>query len=457
MSRLGFSLPAGLESALGAEGLVPEERLGDYSIDGVIPRIAVRPAERDQILELVRYAADEGLAVLPWGGGTQVGVGNIPQRYDLALDLSRFDRVVDYQPADLTATVEAGISLDAFQRTLAAGGKTLPVEAALSSMATIGGILAANASGPMRATFGLPRDWLIGISVAGGRGVETKSGGKVVKNVTGYDLGKLYSGSMGTLGIIIEATFKLNPLPQRTGALTAAFTSLGAALEAAEELSRKVFAPHGIQVLDRVAASRLRGGPGRETLLAAFFSGRPGAVRRQLAESEDLLRGQSSGVNAMSDQTESGVLLKNVTDLGWETGSAAYMVLKASVPPSSIAGVSGSLQAALAGEDWTLSGGTAPGVVADPTFGMVRVMWWDDGEGTPAEEDAAGLAQIVDRAREVAHSFHGSLVVERAPLEMKRRVDIWGAQPESSEIMRRIKEQLDPSGMFSPGRYVGGI
>ena len=265
---MAISLPASLAQSLGRDGIVPEERLGDYSVDGVVPRLAVCPTQRHEIAGIVGWAAEEGLAIVPRGGGTQIELGNVPVRYDVALDLSRFNRVVDYQPADLTATVEAGITLAGLQRRLESGGKTLPLEAPLSGSATIGGILATGASGPMRASYGLPRDWLIGISVVGGPGVETKSGGKVVKNVTGYDLGKLYTGSMGTLGIIVDATFKLNPLPQRLQALTAGFPSMASAIEAANGLSGQVYAPPGdsgcrwrvVAKATRRPARRSRGG-----------------------------------------------------------------------------------------------------------------------------------------------------------------------------------------------------
>jgi FAD/FMN-containing dehydrogenase len=201
--------------------------------------------------------------------------------------------VIDYQPADLTATVEAGISLDSLQQELAKGGKLLAIEAPVPAKATVGGILASNASGPLRFGYGLPRDWLIGIGVVNAQGVETKAGGKVVKNVTGYDLGKLYTGSMGTLGIILEATFKLIPLPVDSSALVAVFPSMESAIDAGSQLLRQVYAPHGLQVVNSSMSQRLSlsmavgelgsdsatGEPSQEAVMLAFFSGRVRAVR----------------------------------------------------------------------------------------------------------------------------------------------------------------------------------
>lgn len=461
MSRLALSLPAGLAQSLGCDGIVPEERLGDYSVDGVVPRLAVCPTQRHEIVEIVRWAAEEGLAIVPRGGGTQVELGNIPGHYDVALDLSRFNRVLDYQPADLTATVEAGVTLAEFQRHLASGGKTLPLEAPLSGSATIGGILATGASGPMRASYGLPRDWLIGISVVGGMGVETKSGGKVVKNVTGYDLGKLYTGSMGTLGVIVEATFKLNPLHQRLQALVAGFPSMAFAIEAANGLSGQVYAPQGIQVVDGASWRRLpvdlRGLVGEEiaasgsapgtVMLVAFVSGRVRAVERRLLEGTGFLRANGASSAQELDEAASRRLLEGVTDLGWERDSGPCLVLKVAVPPSMTSRVLALLPQAL--ED--LPGA---GTVADPGFGLARLMWQPNALG---DGDASVVVGAVDRVRALARRLGGSAVAERAPVEVKRMTDVWGPEPEGVGIMRRIKENLDPAGVFNPGRFAGDI
>ena len=447
MNRPPLSLPESLARSLGKDGVVPPERLECYATDGALPRLALRPAHRGDIAEIARWAGEEGLALCPWGGGVQMGLGNPPRRVDVALDLRRFDKILDYRPADLTATVEAGITLAALQRGLAAGGKTLAVESPLAGSAAIGGILATNASGPMRSASGLPRDWLIGLSVVGAAGVETKSGGKVVKNVTGYDLGKLYAGSLGTLGIIVEATFKLTPLPRRTGALTAGFPSLAEATAAANALSRQVYAPQGMQVLNGRAWERLSAGAGGEVvgpdgaMLAAFFSGRDGAVARQLRESAALLRAGNAIAPRELGPAEGARLLESVTDLGWDRESAPELGLKISVPPSA------SAKMLARPEDGPMP---APGAIADPGFGLLRLMWWD-GAGV------SDMVETIGHVREAARDLGGTAVLERAPLAVKRQIDVWGGAPEGIEIMRRLKEKLDPAGILNPGRYVGGI
>ena len=202
-----------LPGTVGHSASVPPHRLAEYSVDGLIPSTVVSPEDVAEVSRVLSQASGEDAKVAPWGGGTQMGLGNPPTGLDLVLDLGRLDGVLFHEPGDLVAGVEAGITLEAFQERLAQRGQILPLEAPYPSRATIGGILAANASGPSRLGHGTARDWLIGIAVVRSDGAATKAGARVVKNVTGYDLNKLYTGSLGTLGVIVGATFKLSPLP----------------------------------------------------------------------------------------------------------------------------------------------------------------------------------------------------------------------------------------------------
>ena len=315
-------------SLLSASSLLPTETHAGYAIDGLTPRWVVRPADRREAAQILGWASSEAIKVAPWGGGTQVNLGNPPEELDLVLDLSLLDQVVDFQPADLTVTVEAGITLESLQRHLASAGKFLPLEAPLADRATLGGILATSSVGPLRQAYGLPRDWLIGIRVISPAGDETKAGGRVVKNVTGYDLNKLYTGSLGTLGVIVEATFKLAPLPANQSALVASFPSVQQGIEAGRTLSRQVFGPLGLQVLNGAASRRL--GLARASTppeaemeasmpatVLAFFAGRPQALRRRLTESAQLLTRLGATSVEQKQDADALALLRGVTDLGW--------------------------------------------------------------------------------------------------------------------------------------------
>ncbi len=474
--------------------VLPEESLAGYAVDEVMPRAVVRPQSRQEIVDVIRWAASEGVAVFPWGGGTQVCIGGLPGRVDLVLDLSRYDRVIDYQPADLTATVEAGISLDSLQQELAKGGKFLAIEAPVPAKATVGGILASNASGPLRFGYGLPRDWLIGIGVVNAQGVETKAGGKVVKNVTGYDLGKLYTGSMGTLGIILEATFKLIPLPVDSSALVAVFPSMESAIDAGSQLLRQVYAPHGLQVVNSSMSQRLSlsmavgelgsdsatGEPSQEAVMLAFFSGRVRAVRRKLSEASRLIQGQGAArVEEISGPQGSG-LLRQLTDVGWNIKDPPFLSIKVNVSPSMVGQVVGWFDQPSSEE---LSGGgryaqipqgpsdLPPEIVADPGFGLVRFHWWSgavhSGQGSAAalssdegwlgRFDEPHLIDVVGRVQALGRELGGSVVVEHASPALKRRVEVWGDPPVGLGIMRNIKQKFDPAGILNPGRFVGGM
>ena len=184
-----------------------------YAVDGLSPRIVVMPATPHEVAAVLETANASGAAVLPRGGGTQTALGMPPQRYDVALDLKRLNGVVEYEPADLTVTVEAGMRLSELQKLLGEKGQWLPLDPPLPDEATIGGVLATNVSGPARLRYGSSRDLVIGMTVALASGEVVKSGGRVVKNVAGYDLAKLHIGALGTLGVIVQAVFKVAPLP----------------------------------------------------------------------------------------------------------------------------------------------------------------------------------------------------------------------------------------------------
>ena len=455
------SLPQQLADLLGPDAVLPPGQYSPehYAVDRVVPQAVAQPTDRESIARVLQWAAEHQVSVLPRGGGVLSALGNLPTGADVVLDLSRYNRVLDFQPADLTATVEPGVTLDTLQRELAQGGKLVPLEAPLADRATLGGILAANANGPLRYSYGPARDWLIGISVVSADGVETKAGGKVVKNVTGYDLNKLYTGSLGTLGVIVEATFKLAPLPEVWAALVASFPSVGAGIDAARSLIAQVFAPQGLQVINGPAVRRLArdtgGGDepanplatelaaelagelageltgGRESgaFALAFFAGRPRAVRRRLDDSARLLR--ESGANKVDslDGAETRSLLRHLTNLGWSGDTVPSLGLKVNLPPNAVgklvaavestedyrsgtsgtSGTSGS--SGSSGSEPVFTGesfaGETLGIVADPGFGTVQLLRWPEtpagsanpaNTANPANPANPGSAEELDEA-----------------------------------------------------------
>ncbi len=444
-----------LAGILGTDAVVSTQQLEPYAIDGVVPQSVVAPVSRQALAEVMRWASEEEHALFLTGGRTQMTVGNVPHKVDVVVDIRRVHRVLDHQPADLTATFEAGITLGAVREELAGRGQFLPIEAPLADQATLGGILAANSSGPLRTSYGLPRDWLIGTTVVNVHGEEIKSGGKVVKNVTGYDLNKLYVGSFGTLGAIVEATFKLSPLPQASAVVLASFESINTAITAGQHLLGQVFTPQGIQVLDMPSALRMPNYPGLRAnipdqatltpaVLFGFFAGRPSAVRRRVTETTKLLGEKRASQVESLENDAAWSMLKSLTDFGWEDGTLPYLSLKLNVPASSVIQV---VDRSLA----PTPEGPVPGLVADLGFGNMRLFWWRE----TAEDDM--VLDAVARIRAIARSVGGSAVVEHCPLSIKAGIDVWGEPPQGFAVMRSIKQRFDPQNILSPGRFVGGL
>ena len=438
-----------LAELLGREAVVPPSALAAYSVDGVRARAVALPSQVEGVSEVMRLASRQGLAVVPRGGGTQMGLGNPPGRLDLVLGLERMDKLAFHEPADLVAAAEAGMTLDAFQAVLARHGQTLPLEAPLASRATVGGILAANADGPSRLAFGGARDWLIGLKVVRPSGDVTKSGGRVVKNVTGYDLNKLYTGSMGTLGVIVEATFKVMPLPVHRGTLVAPVDSLQEALDLAQQVLRLPGQPQALHVLDRGTVDRVPAleMPRSPAVIVALFSGREWSVVRKMSEASGVLGPDgSSKVATLMNEDGDGVL-RAITDLGWAGEGAPRLMVKAGLLPSRVASFAVSI-----------SGGSRTrlprGIVVDPGAGLVRVLEWAD-EMEPRADEL--VEETIRTVRRVAGSCGGYVVVERCSVALKRRIDVWGGEVEGMELMRRVKKELDPQAILSPGRFVGGI
>ena len=444
------SLSHRLVESLGTEAVVSPADGGNYSVDGLKPEAVVMPSTVEYVSRALYLATREGKVVTPWGGGTQMALGNTPRRIDFIAGLGRLNHVLFHEPADMVARVEAGITLKSLQDELAREGQFLPLEAPLASRATIGGILAANSSGPSRLAYGTARDWLIGISVVNPDGAITRSGGRVVKNVSGYDLNKLYVGSLGTLGIIVEATFKLAPLPQDKCTLISTYPSLPAALATASEVLHQKFVPHALLVVNREIARKLplpALNPPEGAVMVALLAGRKSAVQRVVDGSARLIKTGGAQQLEYLNQRRGDDLWQAITDLGWSEDGPPHLSARVTLLPSRVKDFM-----ALADAPWDAS--VKYGVVADVGWGLVRLMWWP-GDGPSL---AAGLAEdIIWRIRKAARHNDGHVVVERCPLEVKRNIDVWGDSPDGMAIMRRIKQELDPTGTLNPGRFVGRI
>ena len=424
-----------------AQILATEDSLAVYAVDGLTPRKAVLPTKPDDVSEALSWASAERMAVVPRGGGVHIGLGNVPSRVDLVIGTERLDKLNFHEPLDMVAQVQAGITLESLQSQLARHGQMLPVESPAAGKATIGGILASNMYGPSRFAYGSPRDWLIGITVALADGTLTKAGGRVVKNVTGYDMGKLYVGSLGTLGVIVDATFKLVPLPASSVALLAPCATVEDALSLATGILKLPGQPTSVYAINRQAADTLEMPdlfpPQHGGFLLVGYSGRKSMVERAERDSLGMLPADSPVLR----RDESSDVWHRLTNLGWSDAVAPHFMLRASVRPSRIGGLLRTINQLPEG-----------GVAVDAATGTVRLYWFDD-QGDDMTES------LIYRIREAALDAGGHLTVESCPLSVKRRIDIWGdlVSGQGLDLMRRVKQQLDPNSIMSPGRMAGRI
>ncbi len=423
------------------------ESPADYDIDGLTPDVAAAPGDVDALARLLGLAASAEKAVSPRGGGTQTALGNRPERLDLVVDTSRLDRITHY-PGDLTATVQAGVTISDLQARLAERGQFLAIDAPLPDRATVGGTLATSMGVPTRWQYGSPRDTVIGMAIAQPDGRITRTGGRVVKNVSGYDMARLHVGGLGTLGVIVEASFKLTPLPARRATVLASFDSFQEALGAALGVFSSSVLPLVLTVFDRSTAERLDGGlPASACYLAIMLGGRPLTLDRLVRECQAECGRHAPGSVEVLEEPAATDLWRGLTDFGYDEPTTPLAGVRFNVAPSRLPPLVDEL--ARLSDDFIVP----PSVLANPAYGAVHARWYSD----DAERARGGLPDILAGARTAAHSLGGLAVIERCPPDVKARFDVWDDVGDTIEVMRRLKEQYDPTRTLNPGRFVGGI
>lgn len=415
----------------------------DYSLYNLKPSTVLQANSIEALAEQVRQANNERAAIVPWGSGTRQYIGAAPSRYDIALDLKGMNRIIEHNPADLVVTVEAGVTLASVQAALAQHGQTLPWDPPVTGNATIGGLLATLASGPLRLGYGPPRDWTLGMRVVLGDGRIVKSGSKVVKNVAGYDSHKLHLGALGTLGIIAQVTFKVaSPLQAHRSVLLPVPNS-AEALRAIEQFRANPIGPISLLALNQAQAQAFSQVDGllnqpEAYLVIARYAGIEAAVERQVATAlERCAKLSSSKAIVLDDQTD-GELWAGLAQIA--AGNQAGVLLRVGAQPKQLAEVARALETTAAQRGWpaalTLYGGV----------GLAYARW-----NTPEQPEQVVAALAQARAALPANAY---LVVEDAPLGLRDQLDIWGKPAETIGLMRSLKAQWNPNDLINPGRYL---
>ena len=382
----------------------------DDAVVGVVPDEVVRPHAVGEVAEALLQAQRDGRTVLAAGGRSKLGWAPPPVSAGLLVDTTGLDRVVEHTAGDLVVVAEAGVRLSVLQEQLAGAGQWLALDPPEPG-ATLGGVVSANASGPRRLRYGTVRDLLIGVTVVLADGTVASAGGKVVKNVAGYDLGKLYTGAHGTLGVVVSTTWRLHPVPPARRVVTVELPDPAAAGRGAVALNRSTLTPTAVEVL---------GTTGAGARLVVVFEAIAESVQAQADAAIALLGGGATASDALPE------------GFGERPGGPDDLVLRLAFAPASLAAVVAALPAGTA-----VAGSACTGV----TYAAVP----------------AAQAGALPSVRSALAEHDGTAVVLSAPAGLRDGLDHWGPVGDALDLMRRVKDRFDPEHRLAPGRFVGGI
>ena len=446
-----------IEADLGDSVLLSDERVESYRLGGKTPSVVVIPAGHEAVCRVLARANEAGLAVFPWGGGTGRGTGYAPERYDVALSLERMSKAVEFLKDDLTAVVEAGMSVEDLNRLTGAEGQTAGLDPPHPGTSTVGGTIIADRSGPMRVRWGKARDRVMRMKVALADGETHTYGALVVKNVTGYDMNRLLSGSWGTLAVVTELAIRLYKAPEHIGARAASFPSTDAAFKAARALMASPLMPVWAEVLDdvRIAALAPEDGaalPGPVCLVASFGDFEEG-LNDQLARFEEILaREGRDDIFHLDDEATSRLGHAIADPPGGDFSGPEVLALRASGRLDQLPRFAEATRRAAE------AGKYRSAISAHAGSGVLR-SWL-----TPEDEESSPLeawrifSSLCREGRDECQARSVHLRLDSGPDSLKEQVSVWGEdalEPAALQVMRNIKRTYDPNGILSPGRFVG--
>jgi len=411
-----------------------QERLSKVNAPENFPSRIVYPNTPKELMSVISCAYSQNWSVLPCGSGSKLGWGAIGKDVDIIVSTEHLNRVIEHAVGDLTVTVEAGVKLADLPEILLKTGQFLPIEPAYPQDATLGGIVATADSGSLRHRYGGVRDLLLGISFVRSDGQIAKAGGRVVKNVAGYDLMKLFTGSYGTLGILTELTFRLYPVQK--AARTVLLTGDGEAVASATKtLLASALTPTAVDVLSTQLVTQL--GLGQGMALMVRFQSVTASVQEQ--SSRLLEVGQKLGLEGtVYIDGDEAPLWQSLPEKIWSSPHQPPITCKIGVLPTAAAATLTQLD--------TLTSMSGFGLIhAGSGLGLLRL------------DPAKVTSQTLMEMRRYCQSQSGFLTVLQAPISLRKEFDVWGYSGNALDMMRRIKQQFDPKGILSPQRFVGGI
>jgi glycolate oxidase FAD binding subunit len=450
-----------LADVIGAKRVVSSvEELAGYGVDGLTPCAIARPGCAEEAAEVVKFAMAEKLAVLPMGSRSKCEMGGVPERYDIALDMTGLRGMAYFDAGDLTLSVDAGMPLRELEIYLKKKGQFLPLAVPCFESTTAGGALASGIDSALRLQYGSARDFLIGAEFVDGTGRLCKSGGRVVKNVTGYDLHKLLIGSLGTLGVITRVNFRTFPLPAVCGGHLACFEKSETALEYRSQVERAGLPLANLEVADPSVVAMIhailrRSGEamapeleGQNWCAYSCFEGHEQVVGRIARELETIARSigvaQSRILEKAEDEALGGMLRESFEWLRW--ASPATVICRLALPEFRTNTLKELVQ---------LPG--AAGIRVGLLVRAAGIVYFAGFAASEEETTIKLLTEIVAEVKSIARAEAGHATLLHAPLEVKKKMAAGSAAGVDANLQRRVKQAFDPSGVFVPGRVVGGI
>ena len=424
---------------------------GEFAIDGMLPDLVLTPRSFEQVAEIIRNADNEKLSIVPWGSGTSMARGRAPEKYDIALSLRKLDAIIELEPEDLTCSVQAGITLGELNAVLSEYGLFLPVDPPYSDTATIGGIAASNVYGPLRYQYGTIRDLLLGMHMILSDGTMVKSGGKVVKNVAGFDVHKLFIGSMGTLGIIERLNLRLMPLPAVRKTLFIGLDSIPEAVRTAEGIINSNLLPEFIVItckgaMEKITSQTGMSAPSGTTGLFIGIDNHPRNTGWQTDEIRRMIEGKSLKCLSLLEGSANEQVRIKIRE--YPETLSGELILKINFLLSDFHELyrrQKELQESLPHPAF---------LTVNPGMGVMHLIF-DDIESLSREEKDKYI-WFVEYELELVESYRGKMTIEAAPQWLKERMSVSNKRHNDYLLMQTIKSGLDPNNIMSPGRLNGG-
>jgi glycolate oxidase FAD binding subunit len=457
MSVSGASVFSRMTEIVGDSNVASDPaQIAAYQVDGKSPTAIVRPGSNEEVVEILKFAVREKLAIVPSGGRTKLRIGMPPRQYDIALDMTRMDRVVAYDPGDLTLSVEPGIPLHKIASALSEHRQFLPLSVPFMNRATAGGTIASGVDSPLRQIYGTARDFVLGMEFVTGDGIAAKSGGRVVKNVTGYDIHKMMIGALGTLGVITRINFRTFPVPRASRTCIATFRGPTSACELRDAIANSVLRPRSVEILAATCESTAE--LGRRA--AVSFEHNAWSVVVSFAGDEAVLDRDRRELEALARATDRSAL-ESFTELRAEPAENVNRhiadlpgAILESFPASAIFKIS-SLPADLTALASEIQSIEVPWLVMMRGLGVTYLaLLPPDRSDESARLLKRECARIFSRSGKAPW---GRAVLLWCPTELKSEINIWGAPAGDFPLMQKLKNVFDPGGILSPGRFIGGL